>query len=254
MAGDIAAGRKVRPRYELHHFFERRVGFLDHEHRGVNDFAQVVRRNVRGHADGDAASAVDEKIRNPRGKNERLFLRFVEVGSEIDGFFFNISQQFLGDARQTRFGVAHRRRHVAVDRPEIALAVHQRIAHVEVLRHAHQCVVDGRVAMRVILAEDFADDLRAFAVRARGRQPQLVHAVENAPVHGLQAVAHFGQRAADDYAHRVVEIGLLHLGFDVHRNHHRQILFVWHVPSCFVWCRLAPGLPASPGFNLAAPP
>ena len=30
-------------------------------------------------------------------------------------------------------------------------------------------------------------------------------------MHRLQAVAHVGQRAADDHAHRVIEVGALHL-------------------------------------------
>src|SRR5207244_2597502 len=36
----------------------------------------------------------------------------------------------------------------------------------------------------------------------------------------------------DDHAHRVVEVRLPHLGFNVDRNHYRLILFVRHVSSC----------------------
>ena len=39
----------------------------------------------------------------------------------------------------------------------------------------------------------------------------LVHRVENAPVHGLQAVAYVGQGAADNDAHGVIDIAALHL-------------------------------------------
>ncbi len=35
-------------------------------------------------------------------------------------------------------------------------------------------------------------------------------------MHGLQAVANVGQRAADDDAHGVVEIRLAHLVFEIH--------------------------------------
>ena len=34
-------------------------------------------------------------------------------------------------------------------------------------------------------------------------------------MHGLQAVAHVGQRAPDDDAHGIVEIGLPHLVFEI---------------------------------------
>ena len=50
-------------------------------------------------------------------------------------------------------GVAHRPRRVAVDRAEVALAVDQQVAQREVLRHAHERVVDRRVAVRVVLAD-----------------------------------------------------------------------------------------------------
>jgi len=94
------------------------------------------------------------------------------------------------------------------------LAVDQRVAQREILRHADQRVVERDVAVRVVLAEHVADDGGALLERAAGVQPQLVHRVEDAAVHGLQAVAHFGQRARDDHAHRVVEERLLQLVFD----------------------------------------
>jgi hypothetical protein len=47
---------------------------------------------------------------------------------------------------------------VSVDRSEVALAVHQHVAHREVLRHAHDGVVDRLVAVRVVLADHVADD------------------------------------------------------------------------------------------------
>ena len=44
----------------------------------------------------------------------------------------------------------------------------------------------------------------------------------------LDAVTHVGQGAPDDHAHGVVEIGLPHLGFDIHRNQNRRRFFLWH--------------------------
>ena len=81
----------------------------------------------------------------------------------------------------------------------------------KVLRHAHQRVVDRLVAMRVIFADDVADDARRFAVGLVPVVAALVHRVEDAPMHRLQAVAHVGKRAADDHAHRVIDVGPAHL-------------------------------------------
>ncbi len=118
-----------------------------------------------------------------------------------------------------RFGVTIGRRRIAIDRAEIALAVHQRIAQREILRHAHQRVVNRAVAVRMVFAEHFADHLGALDVLAVVQQSHVVHGVENAPVHRLEAVAHVGQRAPDDHRHRVVEIRSPHLVFNVDGLH-----------------------------------
>ena len=232
---DVASRRKIRAGNNFHHLLERGLGLLDEQDRGFDHFLQVVRRDVGRHADRDAGRAVDEKIGNARGQDDRLFFALIEIGSEIDGFLFDVREHLLGDLRKARLGVTHRRRRIAVDRAVVALAVDQRVAHVEILRQANERVVDGRVAVRMVFAEDFADDLRALAVGLRRREAQLVHAEENAPVHGLQAVAHVRQRPADDYAHRVIEVRLLHFRFDIDRREYRLVLLVSHLVP-FVIC------------------
>ena len=100
------------------------------------------------------------------------------------------------DLGHAAFGVAHGGGVIAVDVAEIALAVDQRIARGEILREAHQRVVDRLVAVRVELAHHVADDLGGFLERGAGVEPQQAHRVEDAAVHRLQAVAHIRQRAA----------------------------------------------------------
>jgi hypothetical protein len=57
----------------------------------------------------------------------------------------------LRDLGQPRLGVAHGRGVIAVDVAEIALALDQRVARGEILRLAHQRLVDRAVAVRVVL-------------------------------------------------------------------------------------------------------
>ncbi len=214
-ARDISACRKIRARNDLHHFLERGVGLLDQEDGGIHDFAQVVRRNVGGHADGDAAGAVDEKIRNTRRENHGLFAGLIEVRDEIDSFLLKVSENVFRNFGQPRFRVPHGRRGIPVDGAEVPLAVNQGVAHVEVLRLAHERGIDDRFAVRVVVAGSVAANLGAFAVAAIGGQAEVVHGHKNAPLNGLQAVAHVGKRARDDDAHRVVEIRFAHLRFDI---------------------------------------
>ena len=198
-------------------FVDSDLGVVEIGDAGVDDFAEVVRRNVRRHADGDAAGAVDEQVRELRGQDRRLFQLAVIVLAKIDGVVVEIIEQEARDFGETGFRIALGGGRIAVDRAEIALAVDERHAHREVLREAHEGVVDREVAVRMVFAHHLADDARRLDVLLVPVEPKLIHRKENAAMHGLQAVAYVGQRAADDDAHRVVEIRALHLVRDVDR-------------------------------------
>ena len=87
------------------------------------------------------------------------------------------------------------------------------------LRHAHQRVIDRGIAMGVIFTDDIADDARRLAEWFVILIAVLMHRIENTAVHGLEAVAHIGQRPAHDHAHGVVEIRTLHLLRDRDRSY-----------------------------------
>ena len=218
VAADEAAGREVGAGHDLEQLVGGDVGVLGERDRGVDDLAQVVRRDVGRHADGDAGGAVDQQVGEARRQDGRLDLLVVVVGLEVDGLLVDVGQQLAADALHAALGVAVGGRRIAVDRAEVALAVDQRVAHREVLREAHQGVVGGRVAVRVETAEHLADDARALHV---GAVPDVVGQmlrVEDAPVDRLEAVAHVGQRARDDDAHGVVHERRLHLLLDRDRD------------------------------------
>ena len=208
------AGGKVRPGQQLHNVFERGVRLLDQPEAGVDHLAQIVRRDIGRHADGDAAGAVDQQVRIARRQDDRLLARFVVVVLEIDRVAVDIVEQGFRRLRQPRLGVAHGRRRVAVHRTEIALAVDQRQAHGKGLRHAHQRVVDRLVAVGMVFAHHVADDQRRFAVGPVAGVAALTHRIQNAPVDRLEAVAHVRNRPGHDHAHGVIEVGALHLLFD----------------------------------------
>jgi hypothetical protein len=98
------------------------------------------------------------------------------------------------------------------------LPVDEQVAHRERLRHADDRVVDRDVAVRVVLTDDVADDARRLLVGTVIVVAELAHRVQHAPVHRLQSVANIGQSAADDDAHRVVEIRLAHLVFEIDQD------------------------------------
>ena len=130
------AGRKVRSMHVLEHLFEAGLGIFNQRDGRVDDLGEVVRRNVGGHADGDAVGAVDDQYGNARGQHGGLVGGLVEVGNHVDGFHLDVGHQGFGDALQAAFGVTVGRGRVAIDRTEVALPVDQRIAQRPILGHA----------------------------------------------------------------------------------------------------------------------
>ena len=217
-AVDDARGREVRRRDDLDQLVDGDLGFCQQRKAPVDHLGEVVRRDVGGHADRDARGAVDEQVRDARGHHQRLVLRAVVVRPEVDGLLVDVDQQLVADPRHADLGVTHGRRVVAVDRAEVALPVDQHVAQREILRHAHDGVVHGGVAVGVVLADDVTDDTRRLLVGPVPVVGQLVHRVEHAAVDGFQPVAHVRQRAPDDHAHRVIEVRPSHLLFDADRE------------------------------------
>ena len=182
---------------------------------GVGHLAQVVRRDVRGHADGDAGRPVDQQVREARGQDGRLLQGAVIVVAHVDGVLVDPAHQLDGQRRHLALGVTVRGGAVVAGRAEVALAEDQRVAHVPRLDQAHHGVVDRAVAVRVVVAHHVADDLRALGERALGAVAAVVHAVDDAAVDRLEAVPHVREGAVHDHAHRVVEEGSLHLLVEV---------------------------------------
>ena len=215
---DLAACGKVWPGHDIEQRVQRDLGVIDVGQAGVDNFAQVVRRDVGGHTDGDAACAVHQQVRDPRRQDHRLVLGAVVIVLPVDGIVVDVVGQRMGELGATNLGVTHGRGRIAVDRAEIALAVDQQQAHRERLRHTHQGVVDRLVPVRVVLTHHVTDDAGGLDVGAVGRVPLLAHREQDAPVHRLQPVTDVRQRAADDHAHGVIQVRTLQLVFDRDRG------------------------------------
>ena len=189
-AVDDAAGREIRAGNVLHQHVQSDRRIVDQRHDRVDHFAQVVRRNIRRHADRDAGRTIDQQIRNARGQRAGFRFLLIVVRHEIDGVLVDVGEQIRGESLQAAFGVAHRRGGVAVDRTEVALPVDQRIAQREILRHAHERVVDGGVAVRMVFTHHVTDHARAFHVGAVPHVVGFLHAEQHAAMHRFQAVPH----------------------------------------------------------------
>src|SRR5690606_42161076 len=61
--------------------------------RGLGDLAQIVRRDVGRHADGDAGGAVDEQVREARREHRGLLRAAVVVVLEVDGVLVDVAHR-----------------------------------------------------------------------------------------------------------------------------------------------------------------
>ena len=213
-ADDPAAARQVGAGHELHEVVERAGGVGDEVPGGADDLDEVVRGHVGGHPDGDAAGAVDEQVGERGGHDLRLGLRVVVVGDEVDRVLVEPGHHEQGGRCHPRLGVARGGRTV-VEGAEVAVSVDEGQPHGERLGHPHEGVVDGLVAVRVVLAHDLADDALALDVRPVGAQAELAHAVEDPALHRLEAVPGVGQGPGVDDGVGVLEEGVAHLLLDV---------------------------------------
>src|SRR5665648_444488 len=215
-AHDDAPGGEIRALDVLRQIERAQLGVVDKRDGGVDSLAQVVRGDIGRHAHGDARRAVYQQVRVARREHHRLFPALVVVGGPVDRVGVDVPKHLRGQLGQAALGVAHGRGGVTVDGAKIAVSIDQGVADGEALRHPHQSVVDSRVTVRVEATHDVPDDAGALAVRTVGLHAGVVHAVEDTPVHRLEAVPGVGESPTHDHAHGVIQVGVLHLLRDLY--------------------------------------
>ena len=109
-AHDDPAGRKIRRRHVFHQLFDGDGAVVEIGAAGVDDLAQIVRRDVGRHADRDPLGAVDQQVREARRQDPRLALGLVVVRLKIDRVVVEIVEQRIGDPGEPRLGIAVGRR------------------------------------------------------------------------------------------------------------------------------------------------
>ena len=231
-------GREIGTRHDLHQGLDGHLRVVDQCQGRRHDLAQIVGRHVGGHADGDAAGAVDQQIGKTCRQHRWLVLRLVVIGLKVNRVLIEIIQQRRGRARQTRLGITHGGRPVAVHGTEIALTIDQRQAHGKILRHPHHGIVDSSVPVRVVLAHYVADHTGRLTIGAVPLIAVFLHGKEDAAVHRLEAITHIWKRTTDDHTHGIIKVGALHLLLDRHWRYAARSDFAGICQSCL---RLNPG-------------
>src|SRR5690606_32841395 len=179
---DDACRGEIRARDVLHQLIDRQLGAVHQRQTAIHDLTEVVRRNVGGHAHGDAAGAVDQQRRHLGRQHGGNLFGAVVVGHPVDGFLVQVGQHLVGQLGHAHFGVSHGCGAVAVHRTEVALTVYQQVAQRERLSHAHDGVVHSAVTVRVVFTDHVTDHTGGFLVRLVPVVAQLAHGEQYATV------------------------------------------------------------------------
>ena len=217
-AADDGSRGEVRAGQKLHELIHRGFGVVQQVDRGVDDFAQIVGGDVGRHAHADAGAAVDQQLGELGRKHRGFHVGLVEGGHHVHGLFFDVGQHLVGNAFHAALGVAAGGGGVAVNRPEVALALDEGHPHGKGLGQTDQRVVDGGVAVGVIITHHVAHHLGALDRGVGFGDPHLAHGVKDTPVHGFEAVAHVGNGPAHIDAQGVLHVGGVHDLVDVDRE------------------------------------
>ena len=171
----------------------------------VNHFPKIMRGHVGGHSDSDARAPIDQQVGKGGRKDGWFGAGFIIIRNKIDRFLIHVLHERRAQMSQPRFGIAHGRGRVALDRTEVSLSVHQRLPHRPGLRHVDQRRINHRLAVRMIIAARIPANLGALAVLPVGIQGQILHGKQDAPLRRLQPVPHVRQGAGYNHRHRVIQ-------------------------------------------------
>ncbi len=168
----------------------------------MDQLVEVVRQDLRRQSHGDAVGTLRQQQREFDGKRHRLLLAAIVGEHPLGGLL--VEDHVEREFRQPRLDVTAGGRLVArEDVAPVALAVDQQV----LLPQLHQRILDRGVAVGVVL-HGLPHDVGHLVVAA---VVDHLHGVENAPLHGFQAVAHVGHGAFQDHVGGVVRNQFLYM-------------------------------------------
>ena len=230
-AQNLRTGREVRALNASHQSVQQlligRVRVLQEPLHTLSNLTQVVRRDIGRHTHSNTRRTVNQQVRDARGQNGRLQGLAIVVGLEINGVLVDVAHHLQGDGSHLGLGVSRRRGTVVTGGAEVTLTQSQRITHNPALNQAHQSVVDSAIAVGVELTHHVADHAGALVEGSVRAVAAIVHRVDHAAVHGLEAVTHIRQGAADNNRHCVVQVGTLHFGLQVHLFNVTVVVYIF---------------------------
>ena len=214
-----AATREIGGFNILHQLLNGDIAVFDIGDTAVKHFTQIVRGHVCGHTHRNTIRSIHQQVGHPGGQHSGLF-SLVGVGwHHVHCILFNISHHLVGNLLHAALGVTHGSRAVAINATKVSLTVNHRVSHIPGLGHTDHGKIDRRVAVRVILTQDFTHHGGRFAVGSIVEHAHVVHCKKNSPLHRFQTISDIRQRTRYDYRHCIVNISAFHSSFDIYARY-----------------------------------
>jgi hypothetical protein len=194
---ELAAAWQIGSGDVPHQLIDAGVGLLDQVPQCLNDFHKVVGRAVGRHADRDTRCPIDQQVRKCCWEDGRLDILAVVIRLEVDGVLVKTVGHGCCGRCHSALGVAHGSGAV-VQRAEIAMTIDQRQPHGPRLSHPDQRVIDGGIAMGMVLTHDLTDYPSAFDMRTVWADAHLIHGVQDPALYRLQPVSGVGKGSGID--------------------------------------------------------
>src|SRR4051812_28785355 len=112
---DDATGRKIRAWNDVEEFIDRQRGIVDQRYAGIDHLAEIVRRDVRRHANGDAAGTIYQQVRELGRENRRFLFGAIVIWLEVDGVLVDVPEHLECLSREPRFRISISSWRIAVD-------------------------------------------------------------------------------------------------------------------------------------------
>ncbi len=210
---DDSSSWEVRSFYKLHQIFDRHRGCISmfqEEINRIDDFSEIMRRDIRCHTDGDTDGTHEQKIWNTSGENRRLSFRCIIVWSKINSFFFDISEHLIGDFTHTSLSITHGRCAISIDGSKVSLTIDQRVSESPRLSETYHCLIHRAITVWMVFTEHISDNFCRFTIFGTRMEREIMHCIKDSSMYRLQSVTDIGQCTRDNHWHGIIDITVLH--------------------------------------------
>jgi len=105
------------------------IGIIDQGADRVDDFSQIMWRDVRCHPDGYSCSSVDEQVWESGRKHDRFLSRFVVIRNKIDSILVHVLHEDGPQMGELGFCVPHGSGRIAIHGAEVSLTLNELLPH-----------------------------------------------------------------------------------------------------------------------------